>query len=104
MVDGGACKTASASTAAKVVRVSAAGPRSTRSAPPVAAPGTARTVSSSGFRKRRSLLGVSPVDFLTVGLAGATASSAGDVPNMFIVDADLLDCPNAKFTSIQAAV
>src|SRR6476660_6422304 len=49
-------------------------------------------------------LGVSPVDFLTVGLAGATATSAGDGPNMFIVDDNLLDCPNAKFTSIQAAV
>ena len=32
------------------------------------------------------------------------ASSSGDGPNMYIVDDDLAQCPNAAFTSIQAAV
>jgi hypothetical protein len=49
-------------------------------------------------------LGVSPTDLATVGLVGATSMSAGDGPNMFIVDDDHLQCPNAGFTSIQAAV
>lgn len=51
-----------------------------------------------------STLGVPLSDFATVGLAGATTTTAGDGPNMFIVDDDHLDCPNAQFTSIQAAV
>jgi hypothetical protein len=37
-----------------------------------------------------------------VGLAGAT-DSPGDGPNMWIVDDDHAQCPNAQFTSIQAA-
>src|SRR5438067_7212851 len=49
-------------------------------------------------------IGVSPTELAAVGLAGATATSAGDGPNMFIVDDNRLDCPNAQFTSIQAAV
>ncbi|MDX6402224.1 MAG: hypothetical protein QOF27_2830 [Gaiellaceae bacterium] len=51
-----------------------------------------------------SSLGVSPADFLSVGLAGATATSAGSGPHMYIVDDNMLDCPNAQFTSIKAAV
>jgi len=49
-------------------------------------------------------LGVAPSELATAGLAGATATTAGDGPNMFIVDDDLADCPNAQFTTIQAAV
>jgi hypothetical protein len=50
-------------------------------------------------------LGVSPTELAYAGLAGATASpSAGAGPNMWIVDDDKVDCPNAQFTSIQAAV
>jgi hypothetical protein len=49
-------------------------------------------------------LGVPAAELATVGLAGVTASSPGDGPNMFIVDDDHADCPNAAFTSIQAAV
>jgi parallel beta-helix repeat protein len=49
--------------------------------------------------------GVSSAELSGVGLAGATAAStAGDGPNMYIVDDNRADCPNAAFTSIQAAV
>jgi hypothetical protein len=51
-----------------------------------------------------SVLGVPASQLATAGLAGATASTAGDGPNMFIVDDDLAQCPNAQFTTIQAAV
>ena len=51
-----------------------------------------------------STLGVPASELASVGLAGATATSAGDGPNMFIVDNDRAECPNAQFTSIQAAV
>jgi hypothetical protein len=51
-----------------------------------------------------STLGVSTAELSSVGLAGAAASSAGDGPNMFIVDDDHADCPNAQFTRIQDAV
>jgi surface antigen len=47
-------------------------------------------------------LGVSPEELATVG--PQAASSPGDGPNMYIVDDDQADCPNAAFTSIQAAV
>jgi hypothetical protein len=51
-----------------------------------------------------SQLGVPLSELATAGLAGATATTAGDGPNMFIVDDDHLDCPNAQFTTIQSAV
>ena len=51
-----------------------------------------------------SALGVPPGELATAGLAGATAASAGDGPNMFIVDDNGAECPNAQFTTIQAAV
>jgi nitrous oxidase accessory protein NosD len=49
-----------------------------------------------------SSLGVSPTDLLTVGpqAASLSSSSAGTL----IVDDDLLDCPNATYTTVQAAV
>jgi parallel beta helix pectate lyase-like protein len=48
-----------------------------------------------------STLGVNPTELLDVGpLLIPTSSSDG----MLVVDDDLLDCPNATFTSIQAAV
>ena len=50
-----------------------------------------------------STIGVPDSAFATVGPAGVAASS-GDGPNMYIVDNDLAQCPNAAFTSIQAAV
>jgi hypothetical protein len=49
------------------------------------------------------LPGVSPAELASVGLlAGPAPDSDGD--NLLTVDDDLLDCPNAEFTSIQAAV
>jgi hypothetical protein len=51
-----------------------------------------------------SSLGVPLSDLTSVGLAGATAAFAGDGPNMFIVDDDGAQCPNAAYTTIQAAV
>jgi hypothetical protein len=48
-------------------------------------------------------LGVSASELANVGLIGA-ASSAGDGPNMFIVDDDHAQCPNAPYSSIQEAV
>ena len=49
-------------------------------------------------------LGVAPSELASVGLAGAQSSSAGDGPNMFIVDDDHAQCPNAAFSRIQDAV
>jgi len=49
-----------------------------------------------------SALGVSATELADVGLVGAT-QSPGDGPNMWIVDDDHVQCPNAQFTSIQAA-
>src|SRR6266850_6361261 len=51
-----------------------------------------------------SILGVPETELASVGLVGATADPPGDGPNMLIVDDDGADCPNAAFTSIQAAV
>ena len=48
-------------------------------------------------------LGVPAADLAGVGLAGAT-QSPGDGPNMWIVDDDHAQCPNAQFSSIQPAV
>jgi parallel beta helix pectate lyase-like protein len=48
-------------------------------------------------------IGVPNSEFATVG-PSTTASSPGDGPNMYIVDNDLAQCPNAAYTSIQAAV
>ena len=50
-----------------------------------------------------STLGVSPLELATVGPA-ALPASAGDGPNMFIVDDDRAQCPNAAFATIQSAV
>jgi hypothetical protein len=50
-------------------------------------------------------LGVSVDELANVGLMGDfSLQSAGEGPNMWIVDDDMLDCPNAAFASIQAAV
>jgi hypothetical protein len=49
-------------------------------------------------------LGVPLTDLASVGPAGAATTSAGDGPNMYIVDDNHADCPNAQVTSIQAAV
>lgn len=46
-------------------------------------------------------LGVSEAELATVG---PQSSSPGDGPNMFIVDDDRAQCPNAAFTTIQSAV
>lgn len=46
-------------------------------------------------------LGVSAAELSTVG---PEAGWSGDGPNMYIVDDDRAQCPNAPFTSIQAAV
>ena len=51
-----------------------------------------------------SILGVPETELASVGLVGAAADSPGDGPNMLIVDDDAADCPDAAFTSIQAAV
>jgi hypothetical protein len=48
-----------------------------------------------------STLGVNPTELLSVGPL-LTPTSASD--GMLIVDDDMLDCPNAQYTSIQAAV
>jgi hypothetical protein len=47
-----------------------------------------------------SSLGVSPTELLTVGPIPSSTTTPGNL----IVDNDLLDCPNAQYTSIQAAV
>jgi hypothetical protein len=47
-----------------------------------------------------SSLGVSPTDLLTVGPIPSSTTTPGNL----IVDNDLLDCPNAQFTTIQSAV
>jgi parallel beta helix pectate lyase-like protein len=49
-------------------------------------------------------LGVPASELAGVGLAGAASSSAGDGPNMFIVDDDHAQCPNAAYSRIQDAV
>jgi Right handed beta helix region len=49
-------------------------------------------------------LGVAPSELATAGVAGAQASSAGSGPNMFIVDDDHAQCPNAQFSMIQDAI
>ena len=51
-----------------------------------------------------SILGVPETELASVGLVGAAADSPGDGPNTLIVDDDAADCPDAAFTSIQAAV
>ena len=51
-----------------------------------------------------STLGVADSELAGVGLAGATNNSPGDGPNMFIVDDDAAECPNAAFSRIQDAV
>src|SRR5688572_19660743 len=80
-------------------------------ADPIDAPSTNRMFSASFFptipfalgEVDLNTLGVPDSAFATVGPIGVAASS-GDGPNMFIVDDDLAQCPNAAFTSIQAAV
>jgi parallel beta-helix repeat protein len=47
-------------------------------------------------------LGVSPTELLTVGIQPSSSSSSTD--GMLIVDNDGLDCPNAQYATIQAAV
>jgi parallel beta-helix repeat protein len=47
-----------------------------------------------------SSLGVSPTELATVGPTLSSPTTAGNL----IVDNDLLDCPNAQFTTIQSAV
>jgi nitrous oxidase accessory protein NosD len=47
-----------------------------------------------------SSLGVSPTELLTVGPIPSSTTTEGNL----IVDNDLLDCPNAQFTTIQSAV
>jgi parallel beta-helix repeat protein len=47
-----------------------------------------------------STLGVSPTDLLTVGPIPSLSTPPGNL----IVDDDMLDCPNAQYTSIQLAV
>jgi hypothetical protein len=49
-------------------------------------------------------LGVAPADLATAGTAGAQPNTAGEGPNMFIVDDDHAQCPNAAFSRIQDAV
>jgi hypothetical protein len=49
-------------------------------------------------------LGVSASELANVGLIGAASSSAGDGPNVFIVDDDHAQCPNAPYSTIQEAV
>jgi hypothetical protein len=51
-----------------------------------------------------SSIGVPLADLAGIGVAGATSSSAGDGPHMFIVDDNRAECPNAQFTRIQDAV
>jgi hypothetical protein len=51
-----------------------------------------------------STLGVPQAELASVGTAGAQPSSAGAGPNMFIVDDDHAQCPNAQFSDIQSAV
>jgi hypothetical protein len=48
-----------------------------------------------------SSVGVDPAELSTVGPVASTTATSG---SMLIVDDDLADCPNAQFTSIQAAV
>jgi hypothetical protein len=48
-----------------------------------------------------SSVGVDPAELST---AGPTSSTSSTYDNMLIVDDDRADCPNAQFTSIQAAV
>jgi hypothetical protein len=48
-----------------------------------------------------SSVGVPDSELSTVGIQSSASSTSG---NMLIVDDDLLNCPNAQFTSIQAAV
>ena len=49
-------------------------------------------------------LGVSDTELANAGLAGASSSSSADSEGVLIVDDDGAQCPNAQFTSIQAAV
>jgi Right handed beta helix region len=80
-------------------------------ADPIDAPSTNRTFSAAFLltlpfalgEVDQSTIGVPDSAFALVGPIGVAASS-GDGPNMFIVDNDLAQCPNAAFTSIQAAV
>ena len=49
-------------------------------------------------------IGVSDNELLDVGPGGGTPVTTSGDAGLLIVDDDLLDCPNATFTSIQAAV
>src|SRR5689334_25386726 len=49
-----------------------------------------------------TLFGVDPVELSTAGPTASSSSSSSG--SMLIVDDDHLDCPNAQFTTIQAAV
>src|SRR5205807_2261656 len=49
-------------------------------------------------------LGVPLTDLAAVGMNGASPGDPGDGQHMWIVDDDHAQCPNADFTSIQAAV
>ena len=51
-----------------------------------------------------STLGVPLADLAGAGVAGAAPASAGDGPNMLVVDDNRADCPNAQFARIQEAV
>ncbi len=51
-----------------------------------------------------STLGVPLADLAGAGVAGAAPASAGDGPNMLVVDDNGADCPNAQFARIQEAV
>jgi hypothetical protein len=71
----------------------------------VAAPAALLTAPFALGEVDLATLGVAPASLATAGLAGAsTASSPGDGPHMYIVDDDGANCPNAQFTTIQAAV
>src|SRR3954451_10686395 len=49
-----------------------------------------------------TLFGVEPAELATAGPTASSSSSSSGA--MLIVDDDRMDCPNAQFTSAQAAV
>jgi Right handed beta helix region len=76
-------------------------------AAPLASPPTGTSLVTPVFLPGEvdlAALGVPLSDLAGAGLAGAQAYSPGDGPNMWIVDDDHAQCPNAQFSRIQDAV
>src|SRR5581483_8487221 len=84
-----------------------AGPQPFDAATPLASTSTGTSLVTPVFLPGEvdlSALGVPLSELAAAGPAGAQAYSPGGGPNMWIVDDDHAQCPNAQFSRIQDAV